>query len=157
VAIDLADDKLDLARRLGATATVNASSVDAVEAVREVTGGKGVDVAFEALGSPATVETAIDVVDDGGRAVLVGIAPVGSLATFDITRVVRRTIRILGSYGARARTDMPLALDLVARGLVHVDELITDRFPLEETARAYEALDNRRVVGRAIIEMSESR
>ena len=153
VAIDLADDKLDLARRLGATVTINASSVDAVEAVREVTGGKGVDVAFEALGSPATVETAIDVLDDGGRAVLVGIAPVGSRATFDITRVVRRKIRILGSYGARARTDMPLALDLVARGLVQVGDLITDRFPLEETARAYEALDNRRVVGRALIEM----
>lgn len=153
IAIDINDEKLQLATDLGATHVVNSRTVDPVERVRELTGGRGVDVAFEALGTAATVETAIHLVDDGGRVVLVGIAPAGVTAGLDITHVVRRKIQILGSYGARARTDMPTVLDLVAAGTIDVEALITDRFALDQAADAYARLSAGRIIGRAVIDI----
>lgn len=153
IAIDINDKKLQLATDLGATHVVNSRNVDAVEKIRELTGGRGVDVAFEALGSAATVETAIHLVDDGGRVVLVGIAPAGVTAGLDITHVVRRKIQILGSYGARARTDMPTVLNLVAAGTIDVKALITDRFSLDQAAEAYARLSAGKIIGRAVIDI----
>lgn len=153
IAVDLTEQKLELARRLGATHTVNASEHDPVEAVRELTGGAGVDVAFEALGSAATVGAAISMVDDGGRAVLVGIAPRGVTGQFEVAHLVRRKIQVLGSYGARVRTDMPLALELAASGRIELRGLITDRFALDDVNEAFGALSDGGIVGRAVIEM----
>ncbi|WP_020578847.1 zinc-binding dehydrogenase [Actinopolymorpha alba] len=153
VAVDVSAEKLALARELGATHVVDASEEDAVARVREITGGRGVDVAFEALGAATTVETAIGSVDDGGRVVLVGIAPAGVTARLNIAHVVRRKIQILGSYGARARTDMPAVLELAATGRIQVDPLITDRFDLDGAGAAYRALDERRIVGRAVVDV----
>jgi succinate semialdehyde reductase (NADPH) len=153
IAVDLSAEKLEAAKALGATHTVDASQADPVEQVRALTGGRGVDVSFEALGRPATFATAVDVLDDGGRAVMVGIAAAGSLGQVDITRVVRRKLQILGSYGARARTDMPALLDLVAHGQVRHDELITRRYSLDNAERAFRALDRGDIIGRALIDM----
>lgn len=155
IAIDLGEDKLALARELGATDTVNAQTEDPVQAVRTLTGGRGVDVAFEALGSAQTAKTAIDIVDDGGRVVLVGIAPAGVTAEIDIAKVVRRKINILGSYGGRARRDMPAVLALAAAGKVRLDRLITDRFDLDHAEVAYRRLAQRDIVGRGIIDVTE--
>lgn len=152
IAIDVADEKLDLARRMGATDVVDGRQTDVVEVVRGLTKGRGVDVAFEALGRAHTITTAIDVVDDGGRVVLVGIAPTAEMAHFEITRTVRRKLQILGSYGARARVDMPVLLDLVTRGRLNLDGLVSARFPLEEAQHAYDLLDRGQVVGRAVVE-----
>ncbi len=154
IAVDVAQDKLDLALRLGASDVVDASREDPVERVRELTGSRGVDVAFEALGRPETVDGALRSVDDGGRVVLVGIAATGVTADVEITRVVRRKIQLLGSYGARTRTDMPLVLDLAARGVINLDDLITRRYTLEQADEAYRELDRGAIVGRAIIDMS---
>ncbi len=153
IALDVSADKLALAESFGATDTVDVTACDPVEAVRELTGGRGVDVAFEALGRSETVETAIQITDDGGRVVLVGIAPVGQTAPMDITRVVRRKLQIRGSYGGRARTDMPLLLDLVASGRIEVEGTVSRTFTLDESEDAYRALDGGEILGRAIIKM----
>jgi succinate semialdehyde reductase (NADPH) len=157
IAIDVNDEKLQLARTLGATHVVNSRDLDPVERVRELTGGRGVDVAFEALGSAATARTAIHLVDDGGRVVLVGIAPAGVTADLDIAHVVRRKIQVLGSYGARARTDMPAVLELVAAGTIKVDAIISDRFSLADAADAYARLSAGRIIGRAVIDIGSER
>ncbi|GGC81783.1 succinate-semialdehyde dehydrogenase [Tersicoccus solisilvae] len=154
IAIDIDDEKLALARRVGATDTVNSRTEDPLEAVRRLTDGHGVDVAFEAFGSAPTVRTAVDVVDDGGRVVLVGIAPVGVEAQFDIARVVRRKIQILGSFGARASVDMPAVLDLVADGRIRLDDLVTDRYAFADAGRAYRDLEERRIRGRAVVTLT---
>jgi S-(hydroxymethyl)glutathione dehydrogenase/alcohol dehydrogenase len=154
IAVDLHADKLELARRMGATDVVNAAEGDVVEQVRELTGGRGVDVAFEALGNPVTVDQAIRSVGDGGRAVIVGIAAAGVRAGFDITHVVRRKIQVLGSYGGRPRTDMPLVLELAAAGRLHLDDLVTRRFSLEDSALAYDELARGAILGRAVVDMS---
>lgn len=151
VAVDISDEKLALARELGATDTVNSLHGDPVAAVRALTGGRGVDVAFEAFGSGPTVKTATELVDDGGRVVLVGIAPAGVEAGLNIAHIVRRKIRVLGSYGARAGTDMPRVLELVAEGRIGLRRLITDRYDFADADRAYKDLDARRIRGRAIL------
>jgi S-(hydroxymethyl)glutathione dehydrogenase/alcohol dehydrogenase len=117
-AVDVRDDKLEAARGLGATHTVNAAHQEAVAAVQTLTGGRGVDVAIEALGRPETVVNAFMMTRDGGRTVVIGIAPGTTTAGIEITRLVRRGIQLIGSYGSRVRTDMPDVLALAARGQV---------------------------------------
>jgi S-(hydroxymethyl)glutathione dehydrogenase/alcohol dehydrogenase len=151
VAVDVADDKLDAARRLGATDVVNATAEDPATRVRELTDGRGVDVAFEVLGLAQTFTQAFDMVRDGGRMVAVGIAPGRTAAPVEITRLVRRGLRIIGSYGARTRTDMPEIVRLASRGLFRPEAMVTRRFGLTEAGAAYAALDRGEIVGRAIV------
>jgi S-(hydroxymethyl)glutathione dehydrogenase/alcohol dehydrogenase len=154
IAVDIADDKLEAAQELGATGIVNAARDDPASAVRALTEGQGVDVAFEALGRAETVLTAYTVVRDGGRVVVVGLAPGSEAVPIEITRLVRRSITVMGSYGARMRTDLPVLTGLAAGGQINPSRLITQRFGIDETAEAYAALDRRQITGRAIITMA---
>ena len=151
IAVDVRDDKLDAAKRLGATDVVNASQVDAVARVRELTDGRGVDTAFEVLGLPQTFTQAFEMIRDGGRMIGVGIAPVKAAAAIEITRLVRRELRIIGSYGARTRTDMPEIIRLAAQGVFRPETIVTQRYPLAEADTAYQALARGEIVGRAIV------
>ena len=67
---------------------------------------------------------------------------------------MRRSQSILGSYGARTRQDLPAVVDLAARGIINYDDLVTRRFSLDEAGAGYEALRNRAVQGRAVVDMS---
>lgn len=151
IAVDIDDEKLALARELGATETINSSDADPVGTVQQVL-GHGVDVAFEALGSVPTVKLAVDMLDAGGRAVLAGIAPAGHTMDIDITKVVRRKLKILGSFGAAASTAMPEVIRLAAEGQIDLQRLITRRFTFDQTAEAYQLLADRRILGRGLIE-----
>ena len=151
IAVDIRDDKLEAAQRLGATDVVNSTTVDAVARVRELTGGRGVDVAFEVLGIPQTFTQAFDMIRDGGRMVAVGIAPGKTTAPVEITRLVRRELRIVGSYGARTRADMPEIIRLAAHGIFRPETMVTQRFKLTEADAAYQALARGEIVGRAIV------
>jgi S-(hydroxymethyl)glutathione dehydrogenase/alcohol dehydrogenase len=153
IAVDVKDDKLEAARRLGATEVVNSTSTDAVARVRQLTDGKGVDVAFEVLGLPQTFIQAFEMIRDGGRMVAVGIAPGKATAPVEITRLVRRELRIVGSYGARTRSDMPEIIRLAAHGIFRPETMVTQRFPLAEADAAYKALARGEIVGRAIVVM----
>lgn len=150
IAVDIDDEKLALARELGATDVINSTRTDPVEKTHDLL-GQGVDVAFEALGSVPTVRLAVDMLDDGGRAVLAGIAPAGKTMDVDITKVVRRKLKILGSFGAPASTAMPEVVALAAEGKIDLDKLITDEFTFEQTSEAYQLLNERKVRGRGLI------
>lgn len=145
IAIDVSDEKLEPVTKFGATATVNSASTDAREAVLALTNGRGVDIAFEALGIGPTWKTALDVLSDGGRMVP---AEVG------INRTVRRSQSILGSYGARTRVDLPAVVDMARRGEINYRDLVTRRFPLEEADQGYQMLRAGEIVGRAVVDMS---
>jgi len=151
LAIDIADDKLEIARRVGASDAINAKTTNATERVRELTDGRGVDVAFEVLGRPETFTQALEIIGDGGRMVAVGIAPGKTTAPVEITRLVRRGLRIIGSYGARTRADMPEIIRLAARGTFRPETIVTRRYPLTEADAAYQALDRGEILGRAIV------
>lgn len=89
-------------------------------------------------------------VGDGGRAVLIGIAPVGVTAPLAITRLVRRGLQVVGSYGARTRADLPAVVDLARRGVIDLPRLVSRRYPLTAVNTAYAALARGKIVGRAI-------
>jgi succinate semialdehyde reductase (NADPH) len=154
IAVDISDEKLEAARRLGATDVVNASREDPVGAVRELTGGQGADVVFEALGRAETVLNAFQSVRDGGRLVVIGIAPGQESAPIEITRLVRRSITLKGSYGGRMRADVPALINLVAGGQLSTTQLITRRYGFDEVNVAYDALRQGQITGRAIVVMA---
>ena len=153
IAVDVREDKLQAALRLGATHTVDASRIDTAAAIRDYTGGRGVDVAFEALGRPETIVHAFGAVRDGGRVVVVGIAAGSTTVPIEITRLVRRGVRLIGSYGGRVRADVPALLRLAQRGAIAPARTISRRYALDEVPAAYAALRRGEIVGRAIAVM----
>ncbi len=154
IAVDVRDEKLEEVRKLGATHVVNAATGDPVRQVMDLTEGRGADVAIEALGRPETVGAAFQMTRDGGRTVVIGLGSGQAAASIEVTRLVRRSIRLTGSYGARVRTDLPELVSLAARGLIELSRPISRRYRLEECAVAYGALDRGEVLGRAIVVMA---
>ncbi|MDA3646512.1 zinc-binding dehydrogenase [Saccharopolyspora indica] len=153
IAVDISEEKLAGARELGATHVVNSAEVDAPAAIRELTGGRGVDVAFEALGAVPTFNVARDSVVEGGQVVVVGIAARGTTGEFDLATMARRKLQIKGSYGAKPRRDMPVLLDLVARSLLRPQDAISRRYPFDQAQEAYDALNRGEIIGRAVIDI----
>ncbi|MCU9967944.1 zinc-binding dehydrogenase [Mobiluncus mulieris] len=154
IAVDVADDKLEAAKRLGATNVVNSTKEDVHEAVFKLTGGKGVDVAFEALGRPETWESALNALSDGGRMVPIGLGAGVQTAGVEINRTVRRGQSILGSYGARTRVDLPKVIEMAAKGYIDYSQIVTRRFSLEDAGKGYDELAAGKIQGRAVVDMS---
>ncbi|MCS5734783.1 zinc-binding dehydrogenase [Herbiconiux daphne] len=154
IAVDIDTAKLELAMTLGATDVVDSRDADPVAAVRALTGGRGVDVAFEALGRPQTFEQASRMLADGGRLVAIGIAAGAATAAIEITPLVRRGQQIVGSFGARTRVDLPAVVGLAASGAFDLERSVTRRYDLDDVARAFGDLAAGRILGRAVVRMS---
>ncbi len=136
---DVDDSRLALAKDLGATATINAKSTDTAAEVKRHTGGVGVDVALEAVGSTPTIKTAIESVRRGGTVTLIGnIAPTVEIP---LQMVVSRQIRLQGT--AASAGEYPQCIDMLARGRVNLKPLISMVAPLEEGAQWFERLHAR--------------
>jgi L-iditol 2-dehydrogenase len=128
VAVDLDPRKLALAQRMGATRTLNPKDIDVPAAVRDITGGRGADVSFEVVGHGETVLSAIRSLRKGGTVVLVGnLSPTVELPLQD---VVSREISVLGSCASSG--EIPECIDLLARGVVDVDPIISLKASLDE-------------------------
>lgn len=137
VAVDIADHKLEWARKVGAAATVNPTKVERLDKeLRKLTGG-GADVAFECIGIPATQEQALSCVRTGGRFVVVGSSD--KPMSLNSGRVMFRELEIVGSLGCRA-VDYPRVIELARQGKIKVAELVTARFPLDEINAAFDTL-----------------
>ena len=127
IAVDLADNRLELARRLGATQAINSGRTDAAAAVAAATGGEGAAAAFEVVGYGPTLNLALATVRRGGACVLVGnLAPVTQ--DFPLQAVVTRELTLLGSCASAG--EYPLCLDLIARGVIDVRPMIETVAPL---------------------------
>jgi len=140
IAIDAVPAKLDLARRLGATEVVDASATDPVAAVRELTGG-GADYSFEAIGKKTTAEQAYAMVRQGGTATIIGMVPMGvkvELEGADFLSEKRLQGCLMGSN--RFRVDMPRLLDFYRQGRLNLDDMVSERVPLEQVNDACRAL-----------------
>lgn len=128
IAVDLDDLKLDMAKKLGATLTINSAKQDVQEAVFAVTGGEGADVCFEAVGINVTLNAAINATRKGGAVVLVG--NIAKQATFNLQYVVTRQISLIGSCASAGEYE--ICLKLIAHKMVDVDQLISKVAPLSE-------------------------
>ena len=153
VAVDVKQDKLDVALSLGATDAVSwAGSAEATAAgVVEASHG-GVDYAIEATGRPEAMVAAFLSTRARGAAVLIGIPREDAVLQLPARSIPRMERRVLGSiYGsARPERDFPLTLDLYRRGRLPLDRLVSHRLPLEEIGRAFELLHSGEAI-RAVI------
>ncbi len=143
VAIDVRDDKTQMAVQLGATDRINASTGDAEAQLRSLI-PDGVDYAFDAFGHTSTTEQAIRMLGLGGAAVLVGLPPTGATASFEPLVLAEADQRILGSnYGSvRPSIDIPTLVDRYMDGQLELDALIWARRPLDEAAAAFADLES---------------
>jgi len=149
VAIDVAEDKLEFARSLGATHTVDASKADPVQRVRELTRG-GADHTFECVGSPATMAQLVEMVRSGGHGYIVGAAPPGTRFAFPTDGFIRnKHLHGVMQGNVRATVDIPRYVDLYAKGKLPLDRLVTRTYPLEGINEAMAAL--RTSVGRGVV------
>lgn len=153
IAVDLNEDQLQKMKQIGATHTVNAAGGNVVDQLVELTNGRGVDVCFEVLGKESTSGQAFQAVAGCGRAVAVGLAPVGIMSPVEINRLVRRQVRVIGSYGAKARKDTPEILRMIANGQYKLGQGISERLPLEHASEGYKRLYEGNIKGRAIVDM----
>lgn len=152
IAIDIIDDKLEVAKRFGATDVINSASVDAVAAVREITGG-GVDHAFEVIGLPATQEQAIALRKVGGHAYLIGIAKPDATVTLDTSLaalVSHASVQGVSMGSTNLKRDIPMYADLYMQGRLNLDDLISQEISLDEVDEAYAKLKSGEVI-RSII------
>ncbi len=140
IAIDTVSSKLEVARELGATDTLNASNADPVKAVREMTSG-GVHYSFEALGTKTTAEQAFGMLRPGGTATIIGMVPLGvkiELHGYDFLR--DRKLQGTSMGGNRFRVDMPRLLSLWRQGRLKLDHLISGRIKLDQINDGFTAL-----------------
>lgn len=158
VAIDAVAEKEDLARAFGATDFVLAGAGDAGEAVRSLVpfapgvgrghfGAGGVDFAFECTGIPSVLRTAIDVLDWGGTAVVIGVPAPGTEVPVPVNHLVHLDRKVIGvRYGAcRPQRDIPLIVGLYRDGRYDLDALVSATYPIEQWDAAVDDLASGRL------------
>ncbi|MEE9279281.1 MAG: zinc-binding dehydrogenase [Myxococcota bacterium] len=170
IAVDLDERKLEFARSFGASHGVNASKVDPVEAILELTVRKdghtigrqpirGADYAFDCIGVKTTMEQILPAarggnfgVAAGGTAVLVGIPTTG--LELEPRELLMHEKKLIGSIGGSCHPDrdFPLFLRWQQDGLLDLDALVTERYPIEQINEATAALEAGQIRGRAILE-----
>jgi len=151
VAIDIADDKLDLAKRLGAAVTINATQVASVpEAVMEATGG-GAHVSLDALGSPVTCFNSIQNLRRRGKHIQVGLM-LGEHSTpaVPMSKVIAWELEILGSHGMQAHR-YDVMMPMILSGKLRPDELVGQEISLAESIDALVSMDRFQGTGTTVV------
>ena len=139
IAVDIEDDRLEFARKLGATETINSKDQDVVEEVLARTQGRWVDSSFEVVGATPTVQYAVNSVRKGGSVILVGnLAPEVELP---LQSVVTREISLFGSCASAG--EYPKCIELMAKQSILVDPLISAKVPIDEGPEWFKRLYNR--------------
>ena len=138
IAVDLEQNKLDLAKKLGADHGLLADQVDVAQEVLQLTENRGATLAVEVVGNTAAVNTAISCLRKGGALTIVG--NISATVEFPLQEVVTRQIGINGSCSSCG--EYPACLDLIARGVIKVDEILSAVAPLSEGASWFKRLYN---------------
>ncbi len=141
IGVDVLDGKLEMAKRVGATHVVNSQNDDPVKAVRALTGGAGVDHAFEAVGNTTLVRQAIESLAIRGTATIVGVLPPDAKIEFP-WMAIRQECRVQTSRmgSNRFRTDIPRYLEFYRQGRLLLDEMVSRRGKLGDINEAFRAM-----------------
>ncbi|MDP9073293.1 MAG: Zn-dependent alcohol dehydrogenase [Actinomycetota bacterium] len=143
VAVDVNPIKLELARRFGATATVDAGEADPVAAVMAMSGQRGADVAFEVIGLQRTIDQTIALTRRGGQAVMVGVATLDAVVnvpSFFGLVLAEKTIRGCWYGSSDVQRDVPRLIELYRHGRLMLDELISHTISVDQVNRALDAI-----------------
>ena len=153
IAVDIDDRKLEWAKDFGATHTVNSTNEDAVEAIRALTGGNGVDVAIEAVGNPATYEQAFFARDLAGTVVLVGVPSPDMKIELPLLEVFGRGGSLKSSwYGDCLPTrDFPMFIDLYLQGRLDLDAFVSETIALDGVEEAFHKMERGEVLRSVVI------
>ena len=156
IAIDLYEEKLALAKTLGATHCINANNEDVSIAVRNIAGTEGADVVIDNTGDTNVIASAYQLTHSTGRTVLVGVPQQGNEASF-YTLPLHFGKQIVGSHGGQATPDrdIPRYVRLFQDGKLALRPLLTHRFGLLEINDALDAMRSGAVTGRCIVNMSD--
>ena len=157
IAVDLNDEKLAFARRLGASHGINAKALDAVQSIKELTGG--VDFAIDAIGLPQTQEQILRAVrpgysgmNRGGTALLIGITPPDTKALLDTSLFIgNRSFTRTSGGDCKPDRDFPIFIRWFREGKLKLNDLITNRYRLEQINDAVEDLERGKILGRGIL------
>lgn len=144
IAVDIHASKEAKARELGATDFILSSDrADPVAAIRSLTGGKGVDFAFESIGLPTPIEQAFDSTRKAGTCVIAGIARADARAKINVNQLVYAEKKLIGTlYGSmRPRVDLPALIEMHRAGKLTLDPLLTRTYPIDQINEAYEDLE----------------
>lgn len=136
IAIDLDPSRLEMALKLGADSAIRSDQGGVVDKVKELTNGRGADLAFEVVGITATLNLAIETLRKGGKLGLVG--NLSAKVELPLQAVVTRQLTLYGSCASAG--EYPACLEMIASGRVKVDEMISARVPLGEAASWFERL-----------------
>ena len=138
IGVDVADNKLALARKFGATAVVNGGTENAVEAVKAITGGLGADFTFEVVGVPSLMLTAYNAARRGGTVTIVGVGRLTDSVPFNALMLSMDGKTIKGSYygDANVQADFPKLLGLYQGGRLNLDDMVTRTYSIEQAPQA---------------------
>jgi len=148
IAVDISDDKLALARDVGADETINASKMAFDEEARRLTGGRGVDVVVEMVGTSETMKASVQSLGKGGRLVFVGTYEPDATLTFNPRLLVGNEIILTGSRYC-SRHDLAKTVEMVARGRIR--PIVTRTCRLEETDEVLQMIERKELAGRAAV------
>lgn len=142
IAIDILDEKLEKTKDFGATHTINAKEKDPVREVQKLTGGLGVDYAFEVIGRPETMEQAYMMLRKTGKAVVVGVAKPNDKVSINAFSLPFQSKTITGSWLGQGNppVDYPKLLDLHAAGKLQLEPLVSKVYTLDQINEAFEDL-----------------
>jgi len=139
IAVDMLPEKLEMAKQAGADHVFNASSGNVAAEIRNLTGNRGADLAFEAVGITPTIQTAVESLRKGGTLVLVGnLSPMIELP---LQKVVTKELTVKGSCAING--EYPAVLDLISSGKVNVNDMMSAVAPLSEGASWFDRLYNK--------------
>jgi L-iditol 2-dehydrogenase len=133
------EERLNFAEKMGADETVNAGKTEAVEAIKQYTGGYGADVVIEAIGLPATWEQALRLVRKGGTVLEFGGCPPGTEIRLNAELIHYGEVKVLGTFHTTP-LHFRKALSLIASRTIDVKPLITRKMKLENIKEAFEIL-----------------
>jgi len=153
IAVDILENKLAAAKEFGATHTLNARQDDVVQAVLDLTEGRGVDYAFATVGSSRAIEQIINMIHKSGTAVIVGL-PANNEAMFSVNShhmVDGRTITGSPMGSTRLFVDIPRLVQLYQEGRLKLDELITKRYPLAQINEAISSMERGEALRNVIV------
>jgi Zn-dependent alcohol dehydrogenase len=142
IAIDTSDAALEMAKKMGATHTVNAAREDVVAATLKIC-PRGVQYSIAAVGSIQAMLNALHILGPGGAMIILGAPPTGAMLELDPIFVLQKERKIIGSkYGSNPHVEFPKLIELYLSGKLDLDSLVTGHYRLDESNKAFEVLAN---------------
>ncbi|MDH3295129.1 MAG: Zn-dependent alcohol dehydrogenase [Acidimicrobiia bacterium] len=152
IAVDMLPSKLELAQALGATHVVNAGKTDAVAEVMATTDGLGVPYAFEAVGTKTTAEQCFKMLGRGGKAVVIGLIPVGTMIeVHGVELIDEKTLTGSNMGSNQFRTDMPRFVDMYLDGRLKLDEMVSQHITLDQINEGFDDMKTGNVARSVIL------